>query len=259
MNITKRKTVLITGASSGIGYELTKVFADHNYNLVLVARNFKKLQELSTELINEFDISVHIITKDLSMPNSPRQVFDEIKKLSISIDVLVNNAGLGKVGLFHELDNNDDLEMIGLNITSLTELTKLFSREMVKRKEGKILNIASTGSYHPGPFTAVYYATKAYVLSFSEAISKELEPFNITVTTVCPGATKTNFAKTAGKRDTKGAMSPNKVAKIAFKALENNNRVVVPGLLNKFFVKLPRSLVIGMIGKYQRNLYLKNQ
>lgn len=258
MNLYNRKTALITGASSGIGYELSKVFAEHNYDIILVARNSIKLQELAIKLTKEFNISVHTIVKDLSLATSPQEIFDEIKKLPVSIDVLVNNAGVGKVGLFHELDTDSDLEMIGLNINALTELTKLFSQDMVKRKEGKILNIASTGSYHPGPFTAVYYATKAYVLSFSEAISKELKPFNITVTAVCPGATKTNFAKNAGKSDTKGAMCPEKVAKIAFKALEHNKRVIVPGLLNKLFVKLPRWLVIDMIGKYQNNLSLKN-
>lgn len=253
----KTNNVLITGASSGIGYELAKVFAKNKYNLILISRSKDKLEQLADALKKKYNINVYVIAKDLSKTSSAKEIFDEVKAQSIQVDILVNNAGAGTAGLFHEEELEVDLNMIQLNITSLTELTKLFSREMIENKEGKILNVASTGSYHPGPFTAVYYASKAYVLSFSEAIAEELKPYNITVTALCPGATKTNFARTAGKEDTKWAMNPSKVAGIAYKGLMAKKRVVIPGIMNKVFVKLPRSIMIGFIGRYQRNLVSK--
>lgn len=252
--MNENDTVLITGASGGIGYELAKIFAENNYNIVLVARSVHKLKELSQKLKNEYGIEVYIIVQDLSEAGAAQKIYDDVKEMPLKIDILVNNAGAGYVGLFHEKPLDMDLRMIQLNITTLTELTKLFAREMVKRKKGKILNVASTGSFEPGPFTAVYYATKAYVLSFSEAIYRELKPYNITVTALCPGATKTNFAENAGKRDSKISMAPNKVAKAAYKALMENKRIAVPGIMNKIFIMLPRNFTGKMVGKYQKNL-----
>ncbi len=247
-------TVLITGASSGIGYELAKVFAFHQYNLILISRNTQKLNELANKLINNHNIRVDIITQDLSEPGAAKKVFDNVINMHLQVDVLVNNAGIGGVGLFYETEFSKDAEMIQLNVVTLTEMTKLFSREMVKRKRGKILNVGSTGSFSPGPFIAVYYATKAYVLSFSEALNLELKPYNITVTALCPGSVRTNFAKTAGKKDLPSAMEAKVVAKSAYNGLKNNKMIVVPGLVNKILIKLPSKLVSKLNFKNQKRL-----
>ena len=249
-----KSVTLITGASSGIGYEMAKVFAKHKHNLILVARQEDSLKRLAELLTREQGVKIHVITMDLANPEAASELYEKVKKLDLEVDTLINNAGFGYVGLFHEEDVQRDIDMIYVNIKSLTELTKLFSRDMVKRMRGSILNVASTGSYHAGPYTAVYYATKAYVLSFTEAIAKELKPYNIVVTALCPGATKTNFAKRAGRRDNKAAMSPEKVAEAGYKALMKKKTVVVPGIANKLLVKLPRSLVKGFVGRYQRKL-----
>lgn len=250
-------TVLITGASSGIGYALAKVFALHEYNLILVARNTKKLNELADELRNQYNIRIDVIAKDLSQAGSAKKVFDDVISMKLTVDILVNNAGIGNVGFFYETEFNRDTEMIQLNIGTLTELTKLFSREMVKRRKGKILNVGSTGSFAPGPFIAVYYATKAYVLSFSRAIGKELKPYGVTVTALCPGAVRTNFCKTAGKRDMPGAMEARVVAEVAYRGLLKNKKVVIPGILNKILVRLPQGLVSSINFRNQQKLSLE--
>lgn len=252
-----KETVLITGASSGIGYELAKVFASHKYNLILVARSAKKLNELAELLRNQYDIKVDVIVHDLSQVGASKKVFDEVQSLQITVDVLVNNAGVGNVGFFHETELNKDAEMIRLNITALTEMTKLFSREMVKRKKGKILNVGSTGSFAPGPYIAVYYATKAYVLSFSKAIAKELKAYGVKVAALCPGAVRTNFCKTAGKRDMPGAMEASVVAKFAYEGLLKNKEVIVPGVQNKILIRLPKGLVSSINFKNQQKLEIR--
>lgn len=249
-------TVLITGASSGIGYELAKLFALHKHNLILVARNIGKLKELAEKLTMEHNIKVRVIGKDLCQPGAAQDVFNTVKSMQLHVDILVNNAGSGRVGLFHEMAMDNDLEMLQININALTEMTKLFSREMIKRNKGKILNVASTGAFSPGPFIAVYYAAKAYVLSFSEALYKELKPYNVSVTALCPGATKTNFAKLAGKRDLPGAMEAKDVARAAYNGVMRGKRVVVPGLANKILVRLPKNLVSSLNFKSQQRLSL---
>jgi short-subunit dehydrogenase len=249
-----KSVTLITGASSGIGYEMARVFARKKHNLLLVARQEKALKKLADQLIREDGVKVYVIAMDLSKPQASSELYNKVKQLGLQVDTLINNAGFGYVGLFHEEELERDKDMIQVNISVLTELTKLFSRDMVERKEGSILNVASTGGYHAGPYTAVYYATKAYVLSFTEAIAKELEPYNIVVTALCPGATKTNFSKRAGKRDNKAAMSAEKVAEAGYKALMKRKTVIVPGIENKLLVKIPRGLVKGFVGRYQRKL-----
>lgn len=251
-------TVLITGASTGIGYELTKLFAKDNYNLVLVARNIEKLNSMANEFQEKYGVQVKAIGKDLSLPNSSYEIFKEITDCNIDIDVLVNNAGSGSCGLFHEIDYKKDIEMIQLNVTSLTCLTKLFARKMIEKGNGKILNVASTGSYQPGPYIAVYYATKAYVLSFSEAIYNELKDYGIAVTTICPGATKTEFSKRAGKMDIRTAMDPKTVAMAAFNGLKKNKRLIIPGTTNKIAIiaskLLPGSILAKTVEKIQKSL-----
>lgn len=252
-----KEAVLITGASSGIGLELAKLFSKDRYNLILVARREDKLKKLAESLIKKYNIHVHIIKEDLSKIEAAKNLFSKVQQLNINVTILVNNAGTGYCGLFHEIAMNKDEEMINLNIASITYLTKLFSREMIKLKKGKILNVASTGSYEPGPYIAVYYASKAYVLSFSQALQNELKPYGIKVCTLCPGATKTGFSKNAGKRDIKTAMSAEKTAKIAYKKFMENKYVIIPGFFNKIAVLLcklsPSRLCANVVRKIQEN------
>ncbi|NLZ48909.1 MAG: SDR family oxidoreductase [Clostridiales bacterium] len=252
-----KSVTLITGASSGIGYEMARVFARNKHDLVLVARQEEALKKLADKLIKDYGVKVYLIPTDLANPQAASELYNKVNKLELEVDTLVNNAGFGYVGLFYKEELYKDTDMIQVNIRALTELTKLFSKDMVNKKRGFILNVASTGAYHPGPYTAVYYATKAYVLSFTEAIAKELKPYNIVVTALCPGATKTNFSKRAGRRDNKAAMSPEKVAEAGYKALMKKKTVVVPGIANKLLVKIPRTLVKEFVGRYQRRLAAK--
>ncbi|AYF54374.1 SDR family oxidoreductase [Clostridium botulinum C] len=257
-----KKTVLITGASSGIGYELSKVFAKNGYNLILVARSIEKLNKLSNEIIEKFNVKVKIIQKDLTLISSAEEVFNEVNNENIQVDILINNAGAGVCGEFHKIDYRKDIEIIQLNIASVTILTKLFSKEMIKNGYGKILNVASTGAYQPGPYIAVYYATKAYVLSFSEALRNELSEYGITVSTLCPGSTRTGFSKSAGKAEIKVAMDAKDVAISAYNGLMKSKRIIIPGINNKlaiFLSKLvPGSLSAYFVKKIQKTLYEGN-
>ena len=248
-----KKTALITGATSGLGYEFVKLFANDGYNLVLVARNEKKLKEIKQIFTN---IEVTVIAKDLSVPRAANEVFREIEEKGLDIDVLVNNAGFGLLGKFEELDIHKQLEMIQLNITSLTELTYYILPKMKERNSGRILNVASTAAFQPGPLMAVYYATKSFVLSLSEALVEELNDSNVTVTTLCPGATKTNFGSVANVEGTKmfsKAMESDKVAKKGYEAMMSGKRVIVTGGLNKAGALgakfLPRSMA-AKLAKY---------
>jgi hypothetical protein len=249
-------TALITGASSGIGYELARVFARQKYNLVLVARNEKKLQEIAAELTKAHGVQVTVLAKDVSLLASATEIYDTLKQKGIAVDVLVNNAGFGDFGFFTETKWEKELEMINLNMTALTALTKLFVGDMVKRKSGKILNVASTASFQPGPLMAVYYATKAYVLSFSEAISNELIGTGVTVTALCPGPTESGFQAAADMNDSKlvkGKKLPTsqEVAEYAYKALMSGKVVAVHGLMNKIMAQSvrysPRAVVRSLV------------
>lgn len=252
------KYALITGATFGIGYELAKLFAADGYNLILIARNKNRLTEISKELRDKHNIDVRIIENDLSLANSAKEVFEEINQKNIRIEFLVNNAGFGNHGKFWETELKTETDMIQLNITSLVELTKLFLPKMIASKSGRILNVASTAAFQPGPFMNIYYATKAFVLSFSEALNSELNGTSVTVTTFCPGPTKTEFQSRAKINNTRlvktrimGFMSAEKVARIGYKGLMKGKRLVIPGLLNRIgvaTVKLaPRRLTTSVI------------
>lgn len=258
----EKSVALITGASSGIGYELAKLFAEDGYTLILVARNKIRLDIFAEELRQQHGIKVEVIEKDLSLEDASIEIYNEIQALNISINVLVNNAGAGSCGLFHEIEYKKALDMIKLNITSLTLLTRLFLIDMIRKGNGKILNVASTGAYQPGPYTAVYYATKAYVLSLSEALTNELKDYGISVTTLCPGATRTEFAERAGKAGLKSAMEAKDVARIAYKGLNKNRKVVIPGLQNKMAIVmskvLPGSITADIVRKIQQKLTNKH-
>jgi short-subunit dehydrogenase len=244
------KTALITGASSGIGYELSKLFAADGTNLVLVARNEQRLNEIASDLAQTYGVRVTVLAKDLSDPASPGEIAAALQAQSIGVDVLVNNAGFGTYGPFAEIDWAEELRMLHVNVVSLTHLTKLFLPGMIERRSGRILNVGSTGSFAPGPLMATYCATKAYVLSLSEAISEEVRGTGVTVTALCPGVTRTGFqarAKVEHIQLTGGSMmSAREVAEMGYKALLRGQAVVVPGFLNRlmaFAVRLtPRSL-----------------
>ncbi|MGH1393833.1 MAG: SDR family NAD(P)-dependent oxidoreductase [Trichormus sp.] len=257
-----QKTALITGAASGIGYELARIFAHDKYNLVLVDINYLKLTEITGDFQEKFDISVKIISKDLSKSNSPEEIFTELQKEGIQVDVLVNNVGFGTYGLFNETNLNDELEMLQVNLVCLTHLTKLFLKNMVKQGDGKILNVASSAAFQPGPLMAVYFATKAYVLSFSEALANELQGTGVTVTVMCPGTTQSAFHERTGMADSelikkKNMMDAETVARIGYNALMKGKTIVIPGILNKILAKIvrfiPRSLVTKIVRKMQEN------
>jgi short-subunit dehydrogenase len=245
------KTALITGASSGIGYELSKLFAADGTNLVLVARNEQRLSEIASDLAQTYGVRVTVVAKDLSDPASPGEIAAALQAQSIGVDILVNNAGFGTYGPFAEIDWAEELRMLHVNVVSLTHLTKLFLPGMIERRSGRILNVGSTGSFAPGPLMAAYCATKAYVLSLSEAISEEVRGTGVTVTALCPGVTRTGFQARAKVEHTQlvsdgMAMSARQVAEIGYKALLRGQAIVVPGFLNQlmaFAVRLtPRSL-----------------
>lgn len=254
------KTALITGASSGIGLELAKIHAKNSDNLVLVARSEQKLKDLATELEGKFNIQVEVIAKDLSKLDSAKAVFDSVKSKDIKIDYLINNAGFGDYGHFSETDWEKENNMIQLNITALTQLTKLFLPEMIERKRGKIMNVASVASFLPGPLMAVYYATKAYVLNFSEALNNEVKPHNISVTALCPGPTISGFQSSANLGDSKlfskGKFPTSKeVSEYGYKAMMKGKAVAIHGASNKFMVFLlrftPRSWIVKIVRRMQ--------
>ena len=251
---------LITGASNGIGYELARTCAREKYNLILVARRQDKLLELKKDLEKEYTNIIHVITLDLANPTAADQLFDQVKKLNISVDVLVNNAGFGQYGLFTTTDPVEEQEMIRLNIATLTRLTKLYLPEMIARKTGKILNVASTAAFQPGPYMAVYFATKAYVLLFSEALAEELKNTGVTVTALCPGPTATGFRKvaqvTSGRMFKKVSVTAREVAEYGYQSLMRGKTVAIYGFKNKVMVFaerfLPRKIIAALVKNLQQ-------
>lgn len=251
------ETVLITGASSGIGLELSKLFARKGYNLVMVSQREENLEKAKM-LVRKENSKVNILTiaKDLGKASAPKEIFEYTKNNSIHIDILINNAGIQVYGNFHNTDIEDTLNLMYVNMFALTELTRLYVDEMVKRGKGKILNLASTGAFQPCPLNAVYCASKAFVLNFSEAIGEELKGTGVSVTTLCPGATRTNFAKRAHIEDIKlfsgRVMEPSKVALIGYNALMKKKSVIVTGIYNKLLVEsvrfIPRNMIIKIGG-----------
>lgn len=234
----KSKTVLITGASNGFGMEFAKLFAQDGYNLVLVARNTERMRKLAHYLQDHHQLEkVCIVTADLTRPEAPREVYEEVTGQGIMVDVLVNNAGAGVHGMFYETDLEREKAIIQLNMTTPVELTKLFLQDMKRRNSGKILNLASIVSFMPSPLMAIYGATKAFMLSFSEALANELKDTGITVTALCPGASNTMFFRRAGAAHTRAAhgelSEPAEVAKDGYEALMNGETRIVSGFKNK--------------------------
>lgn len=233
------RTALITGASSGIGRELSKRLAADGYDLVLIARDEQKLNALATGMNETHGVKTLVLAQDLSDPTAPHSIFAALQEASIDIDVLVNCAGTQVYGEFAEVELEKLLAMIQVNLTTLTHLTKLFLPAMVERGHGKIMNVASTGAFVPSPLNAVYCATKAYVLSFSEGLAAELSGTGVTATTLCPGATDTAFVTRHGLEDVRlfrHMMSPSRVADIGYRALVRGQHVAVAGLGNRLQV-----------------------
>jgi len=255
------KYALITGASGGIGYELAKLFAADKYNLVLISRNQQELDNKATELRQQ-GIEVITIAKDLFNRQEAFDLYDEVKSRGLHIDVLVNDAGQGLYGEFKDTDINRELSIIDLNIASLVILTKQFLKDMVARNEGKILQLASIASKVPGPWQSVYHGTKAFVLSFTEAIREELKDTNITITALMPGATDTDFFDKAGMQDSKmledksSLSNPEDVAKDGYEALQDGKDKVISGLKNKVQIAMtnltPDSTVAHMMNEQQK-------
>lgn len=239
-NIINR-TVLITGTTSGIGYELSKVFAAHGYNLVLVSRNDEKLKKQKAELEKKYQVGIYTISKNLADSQAPPEIVAELEKKGVHIDILINNAGFNEAGFFSETDLEAELNMIKVHIMALTHLTKLLLPGMINHKYGKIINLGSTGSFTPCPLDAVYGAAKAYILSFSSALRAELAGTGVSVSTLCPGATRTEFAQKAKMENTLlfryFVMEPSTVARVAYKAIMKGKKIIIPGFYNKLLVK----------------------
>jgi uncharacterized protein len=252
------KTAIITGASGGIGYELAKLFANDHYDLVLVARSRATLAQFADELERQFGISVKSVALDLSSPPAPQFLFDQLRRENIVTDVLVNNAGYGKFGEFAVVALEDSRNQIQLNITALTELTRLFLPPMVDRHSGRVMNVASTAGFQPGPLMAVYYATKAYVISFSEALANEVKDKGVTVTCLCPGPTDTSFQQRAGTEQTVlfrklRPMDAKSVARDGYRGMMSGKTMVIPGFGNWLIAESvrfgPRKLVTAISRK----------
>lgn len=252
------KYTVITGASSGIGLEMAKILASKNYNLILVARNFDRLQSIKNDLESKYSIKVKIFRKDLSLSANAEALYLEIKRENLEVEYLINNAGVGNYGHFIETSLQEELNMIELNISSLVILTKLFSQDMVKRGSGSIMNVASLLSFLPFPYYSVYSASKSFVLAFSETVNAELEGTGVMVKALCPGPIDTGFttndmAKTNAYKTNKPVL-PEGVAKEGVKLLLNTKTKKIVGFTNWFISNLPRITPDFIMMKIKKNL-----
>lgn len=256
-NGTQRQTALVTGGSGGIGLELAKNLARAGFDLVLVARKRDTLEAAAGQLEGKFAVKAHVFAADLRLPDAPQAIFDFLRNENIDIDVLVNNAGFGLGGEFADTAIQRELDMIQVNIAALTHLTKLFIPAMIKRRAGRVLNVASTAAFQPGPLMAVYYATKAYVLSFSEALSEELRNTGVSVTALCPGPTQTDFAEAAQMTNSRlfnafGVADAADVAKYGYDAMMQGKRLAIPGIRNKIIAQANRLAPRALSAKLAR-------
>ena len=255
-----RRTALITGASGGIGEALARTLGQHGYDLILVARTLSKLEALGAELNAKNGIQTTSISSDLSAFDASEKLIADLETRGLQVDVLVNNAGFGEYGEFATGDPIKQQQMISLNILTLTMLTRHLLPKMLERKFGRVMNVASTAAFMPGPLMSVYYASKAYVLSFSEALGEELLGTGVTVTALCPGPTESDFQARAAMQDSKlvqgkTLMTSREVAEQGVAALERGQRVVIPGIMNQIQAQasrfLPRAIVPGIIKNVQ--------
>ena len=256
-------TALITGASSGIGLELARTFARHKHDVVLVARQEARLVELAQELTGQ-GVRAHVIAADLSLPGAAASLVDRVHADRLQVDILVNNAGFGLFGAFAETALETELQMIQLNIAVVTELTKRFLPAMLARRSGRILNLASTAAFLPGPLMSVYYATKAYVLSFTDALANELEGTGVSITALCPGPTASGFQAAAHLEKSKlmaGKRLPSsqEVAEFGYDALMSGTPIAIPGMLNKLTAAVPRFFPRAVVRRMVRSVQDRRQ
>ena len=253
-------TALITGASSGIGLELAKIHASKGGNLVLVARNKFRLDILKSELVSKYRIAVCVIEMDLSLEGSALKIYEQTTLKNIQIDCLINNAGFGDFGFFSQTDIQKEVNMINLNIIALTLLTKLYLKDMLDRNGGRIMNVASIAAFQPGPKMAVYSASKAYVLSFSQAVDNEARDQGVTVTALCPGPTESGFQEAASMQNSKmfnnsKLPTSSEVAAYGYDAMIKGKSLAIPGIMNNFMADavgiIPRKWVLKLIRKIQ--------
>jgi len=255
-----RPVALVTGASMGLGAEFARLLASEGHDLVLTARSGDRLATLKKEIENLHGVRAHVIVADLTDPRAPVAIYDDVRRQGIDVQVLVNNAGFGMYGLFHQSDLQVELDMVQVNMVALMHLTKLFLRDMVAHGSGRIVNVASTAGFQPGPLQSVYYATKAFVLSFSEAIANETRGTGVTVTALCPGPTPTEFQKRANVGRVRGLkllmrVSPEAVVRAGYEGMKKGKTVVIPGVLNNVIVFLlrlsPRRVVTAAVRRLQ--------
>ena len=253
------ETALITGASSGIGLHLAREFAKHGHPVILVAPVEAELQQVAQSITTEYGVEARVIAKDLELENSAQEIFDELQREGVTLDILVNNAGKGQNGKFWETPLERDIEMIRLNCEAMLRLLKLFVPQMVQRGSGRILNVSSIGGFEPGPLIAVYHATKAFALSLSESLTTELADSGVTVTTLCPGPTDTDFFVKADMMETRvvqqaNVMAPQTVAQAGYKALMAGDRIIIPGASNKIMTFARRLMPIAAQAKQMQKL-----
>ena len=257
------KTALVTGASQGIGFEFSKILAGNGYDLILIARTKSKLEEVQDYLLRTYEVKVYVIACDLSQSGSCGYIYEQTRRMNLEIDILVNNAGAGDWGLFVDSNIEKQERMLQLNIVALTDLSRLFMPGMVKRGYGKILNVASTAAFQPGPLMAVYFATKAYVLSFSSAIAQELNGSGVSVTCLCPGPTATGFQTSTFAQEIRinhGHKLPEakKVAEYGYKAMLKGQVVAIHGILNRLLALstrfLPQWIVLRLVQYNQESI-----
>lgn len=254
------ETVLITGASGGIGLELARLFAADGSDLVLVARSEAKLQQLAAELREKHGVEVRVLAGDLADPAAPQAIFDRLAAEGVAVDVLVNNAGFGAVGAVADLPVQNQLDMVQVNVASLVHLTRLFLPVMIERRRGGVLNVGSTAAFQPGPYMAIYFATKAFVLSFSQALCEELSQTPLRVSCLSPGPTETGFRDRSGAENSRlfkfGMMDAREVAAAGYRGFRRGRMIVVPGLRNRLLAStvrfMPRRLVSKVMVWLQR-------
>lgn len=249
--------VLVTGASSGIGYEFTKRFILEGYPIIMVSSNNEKLSHACQELKVKYGLKPDRIIKivqDLSKSGAAEELYHKVQALDINVGILINNAGIGYAGEFIRSESKQQEELMMLNMNNLVLLTHCFAKDMAKNKSGKILNVASNGAFQPGPYIGTYYASKSFVLNFSQALRIELKKYGITVSTLCPGATISDFARRAGKQQLKLSMSAEKVVDVGFRGLMKGKKIILPGIHNKAALLVPKRIRSLMIAKMYGNI-----
>jgi len=243
------KYALITGGTSGIGFELAKNFARDGYGIVIISSNSERLQKFRQKLEDEFKGTVLTYQEDLGKIGAAIQLYNRIKEDNINISILVNNAGIGLVGPTDKIDLQRDESLMILNVINLVELCKLYISDMYRQGNGKILNVSSIGAFQPGPYTSTYFASKAFVLTYSRAIRYEAKEKGVQVCTLCPGATKTNFFAQEGTRTPREAMTSEDVARYTYEQFMKNKEIIIPGFINKIKIKFPMKLKIRAVAK----------